>query len=234
MSSSSAVVAAPTYLYVRNRAPSEDPPFDLALGKALDIAISQFNYYSRWTWRPLLRQAQRCAMAVLRRELERMKVEVKREELDEAARGLWRMLAAWSRSPYTRFLRPKTHALIFIDRERGFSGALYAQPDFMDSIERRYYEVKSFDIEANSRKHVELQSNVFSLLGPLHLVYFVEVSGFFQLREKEVLPDRGIIDDVIAFLQEKPPGSEIVSLDYLRRNYPSRVFIREGNFWKAP
>jgi hypothetical protein len=233
VSSSKTVIVAPTYLYVRSRAPSEDPPLDLAFGKALDIAISQFNYYSRRSWRPLLRQAQRCAMAVLRQELRRLGVEVGREELDEAARRLWRMLAAWSRSPYTRFLRPKTHVLVFIDKEQEFIGALYAQPDLMDGIARRFYEVKSFDIEARPRKHVELQSKIFSLLGPLYLVYFVEDGGLFQLREKEASPDTAIIDDVVVFLRERPAGSENLSLNYLLENYPYRVYTRDEGGWRA-
>ena len=233
MSSSTPVVVAPTYLYVKSRAPSEDPPFELAFGKALDVAISQYNYYSHRTWRPLLRQAQRCAMAVLRQELKRLGVKVDREELDEAARRLWRMLAAWSRSPYTAFLRPKTHVLIFIDEKQGFTGALYAQPDLIDRISGKFYEVKSFDIEARPRKHVELQSKIFSLLGPLYMVYFREVGGLFQIHEKKTSPDPTIINDVIAFLQEKPPGSETVSLNHLRRNYPYRVYVCEEDSWKA-
>ena len=226
------VVAAPTYLYVRHRAPSEDPPFELAFGKALDVAISQFNYYSRRTWRPLIKQAQRCAMAILRSELRRLGVEASREEVEEAARRLWRMLAAWSKSPYTRFLRPKTHALIFADRDGGFCGALYAQPDFADSLTDHFYEVKSFNVEERPRKHVEVQSRVFSLLGPLHLVYFAEVSGFYELREKVVHADLSVIDDVVAFLRENPPGAEVVALTYLLECYPHRVYVREGGRWK--
>jgi|YelNatPaOPRAMG01_1025707.scaffolds.fasta_scaffold113266_2 hypothetical protein len=226
------VVVAPTYLYVKHKAPSEDPPFELAFGKALDVAISQYNYYSRRAWRPLLKQAQRCAMAVLRSELKRLGVETGREEVEEAARRLWRMLAAWSKSPYTRFLRPKTRALIFIDRDGGFYGALYSQPDFADAVTEHYYEVKSFNVEERPRRHVEVQSRVFALLGPLHLVYFVEVDGFYELRERVLYADLSVIDDVVAFLRERPPGSEVVELGRLRASYPHKVYVREGGAWK--
>gem|GEM_PF-1572436 len=225
-------VVAPTYLYVKHRAPSEDPPFDLAFGKALDVAISQYNYYSRRAWRPLLKQAQRCAMAVLRSELRRLGVEASREEVDEAARRLWRMLAAWSKSPYTEFLRPKTHALVFIDRDNDFRGALYAQPDFADSLTDHFYEVKSFNVEERPRMHVEVQSKVFSLLGSLHLVYFVEVGGLYKLREKMVYADLSVIDDVVAFLRGNPPGAEVVALKHLLRSHPHRVYVREGGCWR--
>jgi len=229
---STTAVVAPTYLYVKHRAPSEDPPFDLAFGKALDVAISQYNYYSRRAWRSLLKQAQRCAMAVLRSELKRLGVEASRGEVDEAARRLWRMLAAWSKSPYTKFLRPKTHALVFVDRDSGFCGALYAQPDFADSLTGHFYEVKSFNVEERPRRHVEVQSKVFSLLGLLHLVYFVEVGGLYELREKVVYADLSVIDDVVAFLRENPPGAEIVALEHLLEGHPHRVYVREGGRWR--
>jgi len=128
---SASVVVAPTYLYVRHRAPSEDPPFDLAFGKTLDVAISQYNYYSRRGWRSLLKQAQRCAMAVLRSELKRLGVEASREEVEEAARKLWRMLAAWSKSPYTEFLRPRTRAQLYplpSNFKNAFPSPSYSRP----------------------------------------------------------------------------------------------------------
>jgi len=46
---------------------------------------------------------------------------------------MWRMLAAWYKSPYVRYLRPKTHVIIM--RSGDFIGALYAQPDFEDTLD---------------------------------------------------------------------------------------------------
>ena len=222
------VVVAPTYLYVRSRAPENDPPIRLAFGKALDRAISQYNYYSMHTTRSLLGKAQRCAMAVLRNELKNMEVEVSGEELKEQARKMWRMLAAWYKSPYVRYLRPKTHVIIM--RSGDFIGALYAQPDFEDNV-GQFYEVKSFDIEKEPKKHVQVQAGVFSLLGPLFLVYFSEQDGYYTVKQKFVPGDPQILDDVVDFLKSRPEGSETQPLERLLRSFPSRIYVKE-NDWK--
>jgi len=118
-----------------------------------------------------------------------MSVDVGREKLGGAARRLWRMPAAWSRNPYIKFLRLRTHAPIFIDRRRGFGGLSTHNPTSWTALQEGTMKAKGFDIGAKPRKHVELQAKDFSPIGSLHLVYFVEVGVSFQLREKEALPD---------------------------------------------
>lgn len=222
-------VVAPTYAYVKSRAGEADPPVSVALGKAVEVATSKYNYYYRRARRPPLGYAQRCAVAVLKAELEKMGYRASREEVEEAARRIWRMLAAWSKSPYTRYLKPKTHVVIFL--KEGFAGALYAQPDFKDEYTGHFYEVKSFDVEREPRRHVYYQAGVFSLLGPLSLVYFSEDGGYYVLKEKAVPRDTGIIDDVVSFLEGRPEGSRVVDLEALKKEHPWVAYRKVNGDW---
>jgi hypothetical protein len=129
-----------------------------------------------------------------------------------------------------RYLRPKTHVIIM--RSGDFIGALYAQPDFEDTV-GQFYEVKSFDIEKEPKKHVQVQAGVFSLLGPLFLVYFSEQDGYYTVKQKFVPGDPQVLDDVVDFLKSRPEGSETQPLEKLLRSFPSRIYVKEKSWKKA-
>ena len=226
-----AIPVAPTYAFVRATVGDEEAdPFALALGKALDVAISQYNYYYILSGRVLVKQAIRCAMAVFSKETARLGLELTRELRDRAARRLWRMVCCWASGPYTHLKRPRTHAIIVSEGE--FMGALLAQPDFYSQglSGAAFYEVKSFDVESEPKKHVRQQARVFSVLGPLTLVFFREEGGRFTLESKKLTRDLSVLDEVLEFLRSSE-GLERWEVKKIKGLYPYRIFVRIGGEW---
>ncbi len=225
----SKIFIIPTYMFVEYEAPSPKNFVDMAFGKAIDTAISQYNYYSQKTSRPLLREAMKCAMAVFSLELKSMEVEMDWREFRVYAGRLWRMICCWAKSRYAEMLRPKTH-VILLEKE-GVMRGVFAQPDF--KCDEVYYEVKSFSIEEEKLGHVEVQAKVFSLLGELKLVYFVEENGYYNLKETDVEKSVEILEELweyLALAEEKMLGKHYL-LEDLLFEHPTVKYVYKNNSW---
>jgi len=215
------VKLVPTYRFVKSRCSMKGSPVDMAFGKAIDIAIAQYNYYQTWSLRSLLTEAMRCAMKVFAEELRKQGVELSSGERRMYAGRAWRMLSCWRKSRYAELLRPRTH-VIFLEKNSVLYG-VFAQPDFWDGG-RVFYEVKSYNIEEDEEaaRCVREQARVFSLLGELRLVYFTrDADGYYKLVEKRVEGDPGVLDELWEYiLMLGGDEATYMELDELEEYYP--------------
>ncbi len=221
----------PTYAYVHAVAPEVSDVTDVAFGKALDIAIAQYNYYHYRNHELLLNEALRCAMDIFIHELSRNGVRLSKDDIEYYSRKFMKMLQCWASSPYVKYLRPRTHVIIF-EMDNEYRG-VFAQPDFYDPFSNVFYELKSFDIEKEPKKHVEVQARVFSLLGSLKLIYFSSTGNEYVIKERSVKSDEAVINELWEFIGSYM-GAEVEPLDKVVLSYPTvhYVYDRSRKCWR--
>ncbi len=220
----------PTYAYVHAVAPEVSDVVDIAFGKALDVAVAQYNYYHYKSRDLLLSEVLRCALDVFVHELGQSGIKLGKSDIERFSRKFMKMLQCWASSPYVKYLRPRTHVIIF-ERGSEYRG-VYAQPDFYDPFNNVFYELKSFDIEKEPKKHVEVQARVFALLGPLKLIYFSSAGDDYVIKERSVEGDEGVINELWDFIGGYM-GAEVEPLDKVVLSYPTvhYVYDKSRNCW---
>ncbi len=221
----------PTYTYVHAVAPEVSDIINVAFGKALDVAIAQYNYYYFRSHNLLINEVLQGAVDVFIHELSQSGVRLSKEDIEAYSRRFEKMLRCWASSPYVNYLRPRTHVIIF-EKEGEFRG-VYAQPDFYDPLTNVFYELKSFDIEKEPKKHVEVQARVFSLLGNLKLIYFSIVGDDYVIKEKSVKTDTTVINSLWNFIGSYV-GAEVEPFDKIALSYPTVHYIydKSCNCWR--
>lgn len=224
----------PTYRFVKSKCLEDVNLVELAYGKALDTALCQYNYYQSRSMRSLLNEAMRCGMKVFSMELKMLGINLSSDEKRRYAWRMWRMLCCWRKSKYFDMFRPKTHIILL--EKYGELYGVFAQPDFWD--DGVFYEVKSFDVERNERlkKCVTEQCRVFSLLGDLRLVYFVENdAGYFSLIEKPIERDITVLDELWDYISSlNNTQYDYEDLEELEEIYPMLIyrFNENTNKWE--
>lgn len=221
----------PTYAYVHAVAPEVSDVADVAFGKALDVAISQYNYYHFRTHDLPISDILQSAVKVFIHELSQSGVRLSRSDIERYSRKFEKMLSCWASSPYVNYLRPRTHVIV-LEKSGEFRG-VYAQPDFYDPLNNVFYELKSFDIEKEPKKHVEVQASVFSLLGKLRLIYFSSVGDEYVIKERSVKTDAAVISSLWDFIGSYM-SADVEPLDKIALSYPTvhYTYDRTCNCWR--
>ena len=225
----------PTHEYVKSVDPEKGGPFELAFGRAVEKAITTYNrqLYNTGKHEHAYKKAIEEGSKVFRQELEKRNQCVTLRDVDAARDRLRLMLSLWSRSPYTRSLMPDPHVIIL--ERGGLYFGLYAKPDLCNG--REFYEVKSFDIMRQPRQHVWVQADVFSLLGPLRILYFSENGGMlYELREYSFKPSRdlnGLLEDLWIFATRyRGPNLKLEELRQVKKKRPFVQFSHAETGWR--
>ncbi len=139
--------------------PGEQEEVALAIGRAIDAALSRYGHEVRLGRRPTVSAMRILAAELLDQELGEGGVELEgsaREKTLDQVRGV---LEAYRRSEIFGLARPKTR-VITIDGRVG----IYAQPDYWDGS-ARFFEMKSY-LAIPPPPEVELQVRLFQLAFP--------------------------------------------------------------------
>ncbi|MCI4320141.1 MAG: hypothetical protein L3K23_08445 [Thermoplasmata archaeon] len=131
----------------------------MAVGSAIDGALSAMSYEARTGRRPSIANVERRGQEILEehlRDAELLLEPAARAEIDASIRGV---IVAFRQSDLLGRARPKSR-LILIDEKAG----VYAQPDYWDGG-RRFYEMKSYRA-VPPRPDVLLQLELFQLAFP--------------------------------------------------------------------
>ena len=131
----------------------------MAVGRAIDSSLAQFNYEFRQSHRPTLTAMNRAAAALLEEELAEIDVEVPEVERGRLRAEIAGVVQAFRGSEVFGLLRPRSR-LILIGEEAG----VYAQPDYWNGKDR-IYEMKSYSA-VPPPPDVALQLEIFQLAFP--------------------------------------------------------------------
>jgi hypothetical protein len=131
----------------------------MAVGRAIDSSLAQFNFESRQSRRPTLTAMNRGAAARLEEELAETDVDVPEPERERLRAQIAGVVQAFRGSEVFGLLRPRSR-LILIGEEVG----VYAQPDFWNGKDR-IYEMKSYSA-VPPPPDVALQLGIFQLAFP--------------------------------------------------------------------
>jgi hypothetical protein len=153
-----------TYEYTNQFVNHNPSLIDLAFGRAFDLAMSQYVYYSDKAIRlkNLHLKALRNFTAIFNNELKKMNLKIDYKEKRNIVNAFLRSLYAFQRTEIfkEKILRPKTR-IITIDNEAG----IMAQPDFEDFINNTIFEIKTFSLNPIPL-YVQKQIRVFQLAFP--------------------------------------------------------------------
>jgi hypothetical protein len=137
---------------------------DLAFGRAFDLAISQYVYFSEKanSLKNLHLKALRNFTAIFNNELKKMNLKIDYKEKRNIVNAFLRSLYAFQKTEIfkEKILRPRTR-IITIDNEAG----IMAQPDFEDFMNNIIYEIKTFSLNPFPI-YVKKQIRVFQLAFP--------------------------------------------------------------------
>lgn len=139
--------------------PTERDEVAMAVGKAIDGALSQFGHLSRQGRKPTASAMRALSESLLDDALHEAAVDVTLPERDQLRAQFHGVLQAYRRSPIFGLARPRTR-VIRIDGRVG----VYAQPDYWDGT-ARFFEMKSYST-LPSRPEVALQLALFQLAFP--------------------------------------------------------------------
>jgi hypothetical protein len=131
----------------------------MAVGSAIDGALSAMSYEARTGRRPSIANMERRGQEILEEHLRDADLQLEpaaRAEVDASIHGV---IVAFRQSDLLGLARPKTR-LILIDETAG----IYAQPDYWDGG-RRFFEMKSYRA-IPPRPDVLLQLEMFQLAFP--------------------------------------------------------------------
>jgi hypothetical protein len=120
------------------RPPTEHQEFGMAVGKAIDTALSRYSHEYDSGRRPTLGAMTQLATTVLDDELKDIDLPVSAPERAKAQAQIVAVLQAFRKTEVFGLPRPKTR-MILIDEKVG----VYAQPDYWDR-RSRFYEMKSY------------------------------------------------------------------------------------------
>jgi hypothetical protein len=120
------------------RSPTERQEFGMAVGKAIDSALSRYSHEFDTGRRPTLGAMTQFAAKVLDDELKDVDLPVTVPERARAQEQMVATFQAFRKTEVFGLPRPKTR-MILIDEKVG----VYAQPDYWDR-KSRFYEMKSY------------------------------------------------------------------------------------------
>jgi hypothetical protein len=120
------------------RPPTERQEFGMAIGKAVDSALSRYSHQFESGRRPTVGAMAQFAATVLDDELKDIDLLVASPERTKAQEQIVAVLQAFRKTEVFGLPRPKTR-MILIDEKVG----IYAQPDYWDR-KSRFYEMKSY------------------------------------------------------------------------------------------
>jgi len=117
---------------------TERDEIGMAVGKAIDEALSHFSHEFGQSRRPTLTAMNRWAAEILDRELADADVQLTPEDRERELVGVAGVLRAFRQSEVMGMSRPKSR-MILINGQVG----VYAQPDYWDGRDR-FFEMKSY------------------------------------------------------------------------------------------
>jgi hypothetical protein len=138
---------------------TESDKLGVAVGRAIDGALSRYGYESSQNFRPTVSKMNKMALELLDRELKEEDVELPPGEREKLQGQLSGVLQAYRHSEIFGLSRPRTR-LILINKQVG----IYAQPDYWDE-KTRIYEMKSYRAIPHP-PDVDLQLKIFQLAYP--------------------------------------------------------------------
>lgn len=174
---------------------TEKDELGMAVGKAIDGALSEASYDFSIGRRPTKSGLQRAAAEILDRELLDAHLDLPAGERERQLAQIAGVLAAYRKSGLMGLTRPKSR-LILIAEQVG----IYAQPDFWDRT-ARIYEMKSYH-PVPTPPDVRLQLELFQLAFP-------GFRTFLACFDRHATP-------VTASVEEIPPIAEGAARDVLR------------------
>jgi len=145
---------------------TERDELGMAVGKAIDHALSRYANDASRGLRPTAASTRRIAAEALDEELRDIDLRPPAAELDRIQAQIGAVIAAFRKSPLYGLRRPQSR-LVLIGAEAG----VYAQPDYWDG-RSRFFEMKSYRA-VPPPPDVRLQLSLFQLAFPgfeAHLV----------------------------------------------------------------
>ena len=195
------VKTLPTHAIVQAvypRTVTERDEIGMAVGKAIDTALSHMSHELRSSRRPTLAATNRLAAETLDQELADADVHLTPEVRTSQLAGVAGVLQAFRRSEVAGLARPRSR-LIVINETVG----VYAQPDYWNGRDR-FYEMKSYHATPMP-PDVQLQVRLFQCAFPGFL-------GFLACFDRHALPVTTTIDPVPAL--EPGTREEVLHLAY--------------------
>lgn len=166
------------------RVPTERDEKGMAVGKAIDTALSDFNHAVRLGRRPTVTSIRATAERVLDDELAAAGFSLPDEERADLLASLEGVLRVFRRSDLAGLSRPRSR-LILIGEEVG----VYAQPDFWDG-RSRFFELKTY-LAVPPPPDVALQLALFQLAFPAFAAVLVAIDRHARpvtLTQSEIPP----------------------------------------------
>jgi hypothetical protein len=145
--------------FAHPRPVTERDEIGMAVGKAIDSALAQFNYEFRQSRRPTLAAMNRVGASILDEELANADLTLSAHDREKLGAEVAGVLQAFRGSELFGLYRPRSR-MILIDEQVG----VYAQPDYWDGSSK-FYEMKSFNA-LPLRPDVALQLQLFQLAFP--------------------------------------------------------------------
>jgi len=139
--------------------PQEKDEVAMAVGRAIDGALTQFGHEFRQGRRPTATAMRALAESLLDGALEEAAVTITHPEKAKTLTQLHGVLQAYRRSEIFGLARPRTHVIVINARV-----AVYAQPDYWDG-RARFFEMKSYPA-IPPPPEVALQVRLFQLAFP--------------------------------------------------------------------
>ena len=178
------------------RAPTERQELGMAVGKAIDSALSRYSHEFGQRLRPTVGAMTQFAVSTLEEELQDIDLVVEPSEKVRAHEQIVGTLQAFRKTEVFGLPRPKTR-MILIDERVG----VYTQPDYWDR-KSRFYEMKSYRA-LPTPPDVALQLRLFQL-------GFAGLDGFLVCVNRHASPPDVSITPVPALAPDE-------SLDTLRQ-----------------
>jgi hypothetical protein len=138
---------------------TESDKLGIAVGRAIDGALSRYGYETSQNFRPTVSRMNKMAVELLDREIEEADIELQAGEHEKIQGQLSGVLQAYRHSEIFGLSRPRTR-MILINKQVG----IYAQPDYWDE-KTRFYEMKSYKALPHP-PDVDLQLKIFQLAYP--------------------------------------------------------------------
>jgi hypothetical protein len=177
---------------------TERDELGMAVGRAIDTALSRYSHEAGQHLRPTVTSANRFASDLLDRELADADLEVSPADRERILAQVAGVLAAFRRSELFGLPRPRSR-LILINERVG----VYAQPDYWDR-RSRFYEMKSYRA-VPPPPDVALQLEYFQLA-------FAGLAGVLACFDRHATP-------VETTLVPVPPITEAQARSALQRAY---------------
>jgi hypothetical protein len=163
---------------------TEKDEIGMAVGKAIDSALSRFSHEFGQSRRPTLAGVNRMAAELFDEELADADVQLTSEERERQLAGVSAVLQAFRRSEVMGLSRPRSRMILINERI-----GVYAQPDYWNGRDR-FYEMKSYRASPMP-PDVQLQIQLFQCAFP-------GFRSFLACFDRHSIPVATIIEEVPA------------------------------------